>query len=94
METHMEAPQELVAALTAHGEALAAELRALDEMPQVKLMPASVFDRARPPGAVAQQRGVICRPSSQRLGVSCDAELSLPTGSRRKTSGPSTGRRT
>ena len=35
----MEAPQELVAALTAHGEALAAELRALDEMPQVKLPP-------------------------------------------------------
>ena len=57
----MEAPQELVAALTAHGEALAAELRALDEMPQVKLMPASVFDRATPPGSVAQQRGVICR---------------------------------
>ena len=50
----MEAPQELVAALTAHGEALAAELRALDEMPQVKLMPASVFDRATPPGSVAQ----------------------------------------
>ena len=57
----MEAPQELVAALTAHGEALAAELRALDEMPQVKLMPASVFDRATPPGSVAQKRGVICR---------------------------------
>ena len=50
-----------MAALAAHGEALAAELRALDEMPQVKLMPASVFDRATPPGSVAQQRGVICR---------------------------------
>ena len=57
----MEAPQELVAALAAHGEALAAELRALDDMPQVKLTPASVFDRAKPPGSIAQQRGVICK---------------------------------
>ena len=57
----MEAPQELLAALAAHGEALAAELRALDDMPQAKLTPASVFDRAKPPGSVAQQRGVICR---------------------------------
>ena len=57
----MEAPQELLAALAAHGEKLAAELRALDDMPQAKLTPASVFDRAKPPGSVAQQRGVICR---------------------------------
>ena len=57
----MEAPQELEAALAAHGEALAAELRALDDMPQVKLTPASVFDRAKPPGSIAQQRGVICK---------------------------------
>ena len=57
----MEAPQELLAALAAHGEKLAAELRALDDLPQAKLTPASVFDRAKPPGSVAQQRGVICR---------------------------------
>ena len=57
----MEAPQELVAALAAHGEALAAELRALDDMPQVKLTPASVFDRAKLPGSIAQKRGVICK---------------------------------
>ena len=57
----MEAPQELVAALAAHGEALAAELRALADMPQVKLTPASVFDRAKLPGSIAQKRGVICK---------------------------------
>ena len=57
----MEAPQELVAALAAHGEALAAELRALDDMPQVKLTPESVFDRAKLPGSIAQKRGVICK---------------------------------
>ena len=61
MEPAMEAPQQLVAALAAHGEALAAELRALDDMPQAKLTRASVFDRAKPPGSVAQQRGVICK---------------------------------
>ena len=43
------------------GEALAAELRALDDMPQVKLTPASVFDRAKLPGSIAQKRGVICK---------------------------------
>ena len=57
----MEAPQELEAALAAHGEALAAELWALDDMPQAKLTRASVFDRAKPPGSVAQLRGVICK---------------------------------
>ena len=61
MEAAMEAPQELEAALAAHGEALAAELWALDDMPQAKLTRASVFDRAKPPGSVAQQRGVICK---------------------------------
>jgi len=30
-------------------------------MPQVKLTPASVFDRAKPAGTKAQQRGVICQ---------------------------------
>ena len=57
----MEAPQELVAALAAHGEALAADVRALDDMPQVKLTPASVFDRAKLPGSIAQKRGIICK---------------------------------
>ena len=61
MEQHLEVPQELAAALVAHGEALAAELQLLDDMPQVMLSKASVFDRADPPGSVAQKRGVICR---------------------------------
>ena len=65
MEPATEAPQELVAALAAHGEALAAELRALDDMPQVKLTPASVFDRAKPPGARS--------PSSVASSASCTA---------------------
>ena len=30
-------------------------------MPQVKLTPASVFDRAKLPGSIAQKRGVICK---------------------------------
>ena len=41
-------------------ETLAAELRDLDDMPQVKLTPGSVFDCAKPLGSVAQLRGVIC----------------------------------
>ena len=70
----MEASQELVAALTAHGETLAAELRALDDMPQVKLTPGSVFDRAKPLGSVAQLRGVICRLRccGVQLGQKCN----------------------
>ena len=70
----MEASQELVAALTAHGETLAAELRALDDMPQVKLTPGSVFDCAKPLGSVAQLRGVICRLRccGVQLGQKCN----------------------
>ena len=70
MELLMEAPQELVAALAAHGEALVAELQALDDMPQVKLTRGSIFDRAKPPGSVAQQRGVICTRSRARTSGS------------------------
>jgi len=57
----MDATKDLSAALEAHGEALAAEMQALEDMPQVKLTPASVFDRAKPAGTKAQQRGVICQ---------------------------------
>ena len=78
MEPATEAPQELVAALAAHGEALAAELRALDDMPQVKLTPASVFDRAKPPGSVAQQRGVICKLRCCGQVVALSALTKLP----------------
>ena len=57
----MEPAQELLDALTEHGEVLASELRTLGEMSQVKLGPGAVFDRAKPPGSNAQKRGVICR---------------------------------
>ena len=69
-----QASQELVAALTAQGETLAAELRALDDMPQVKLTPGSVFDRAKPLGSVAQLRGVTCRLRccGVQLGQKCN----------------------
>ena len=85
----MEAPQELVAALAAHGEALAAELRALDDMPQVKLTPGSVFDRAKPPrcavGCWLTHCGLeVCsgplgtaRDRSGQLGISRDRSGSL-----------------
>ena len=57
----MEATEDMLAALEAHGGALAAEMQALDEMPQVKLTASSVFDRAKPPGTKAQLRGVVCK---------------------------------
>mmetsp|Transcript_30291 Transcript_30291/g.65122 ORF Transcript_30291/g.65122 Transcript_30291/m.65122 type:complete len:197 (-) Transcript_30291:94-684(-) len=57
----MEAQELLAAALGTHGEALATELRLLDEMPQVKLCPACVFDRSKPLGSTANKRGVICK---------------------------------
>ena len=54
----MELPAEAEAAFAAGGEALVEELTLLSEMPQVYLSAKSVFDRAKPPGSVAQQRGV------------------------------------
>ena len=61
MGTVPEIPPELEAALQASGEQLVVELQALEEMPQVKLTPASVYDRAKPAGSVANKRGVICK---------------------------------
>lgn len=40
---------------------LAEEIRKLEELPQVALSSQPWFDRARPPGSVAQKRGAICR---------------------------------
>ena len=70
----MEATEHLLAALEAHGEALAAEMSALEEMPQVKLTASSVFDRATPPGTKAQLRGVICklRCCGRQLDMKCN----------------------
>ena len=89
----MEATKDLLAALDAHGEALAAEMRALDEMPQVKLTASSVFDRAKPPGSDPDLRGVICklRCCGRQLDVKCNKQLTgdtaCPTHGARVASG-------
>jgi hypothetical protein len=54
----MDLPQETEAALKAGGEALLSELSLLSEMPQVIPTDKSAYDRAKPPGSVAQLRGV------------------------------------
>ena len=71
---HPEVPEELSAALAAHGEQLLAELQLLSELPQVRLTAAAVFDRAKPRGSVAQQRGVICKLTccGGQLDVKCN----------------------
>ena len=56
-----ELPEALNAAMAADGERLVEELRLLEEMPQVRLVPSSVFDRAKPPGSKPQLRGVSCK---------------------------------
>ena len=74
IDTHMEAatdapmeelpeelPEALRAAMAADGEQLVKELQLLAQMPQVRIMPSGVFDRAKPPGSVPQLRGVIVR---------------------------------
>ena len=55
--------EQLAAALEAHGERLTNELRQLSEMPQVRMLPSSLFDRAKPPGSKAQQRGIVVKLS-------------------------------
>ena len=54
-----ELPDVLQAAMAADGEALAAELGLLEAMPQVRLLPSGIFDRAKPVGSRAQLRGVL-----------------------------------
>ena len=44
----------LRAAIAADGEALVAELGLLEAMPQVRLLPSGIFDRAKPVGSKAQ----------------------------------------
>ena len=60
-EIEDELPEALNAAMAADGERLIEELRLLEEMPQVRLVPSSVFDRAKPPGLKPQLRGVSCK---------------------------------
>ena len=56
-----ELPQEAEAALAAGAEQLVSAVAELEAMPQVRLTPAFLFDRARPPGSRAQLRGAICK---------------------------------
>ena len=75
------------AALEEHGEAFAAEMRALEEMPQVKLTPGSVFDRAQPPGSDARKRGVIIKLHccGGQLDQKCNKLICPPCTHRDKT---------
>ena len=57
----LDLPQEAEAALAAGAEQLVSAVAELEAMPQVRLTPAFMFDRARPPGSRAQLRGAICR---------------------------------
>jgi hypothetical protein len=60
-----ELPEELPAVFTAVTEEdlerLTLETAQLEQLVQVRLVPSSFFDRAKPPGSVAQQRGVSCK---------------------------------
>ena len=52
-------PEVLRRAMALDGEALAEELSLLEAMPQVRLLPSGIFDRAKPVGSKAQLRGVL-----------------------------------
>ena len=56
-----ELPTEAEAALAAGSEQLISAVAELEAMPQVRLTPGFLFDRARPPGSRAQLRGAICK---------------------------------
>ena len=74
-EVEDELPEALEAAMAVDGERLMEELRLLEEMPQVRLVPSSVFDRAKPPGSKPQLRGVSCKLRCCRMPceVKCNA---------------------
>lgn len=77
-------PDELAAAFAALGGPLVEELRCLNDMPQVKLTEKCIFDRAKPPGTVANERGVVCRLlcCGGQLDVKCNdsaGEMARPT---------------
>jgi hypothetical protein len=74
----VELPEELPAAFTAaaeqDGQRLVEEMDLLEQMPQVRLTASSIFDRAKPPGSKAQQRGVIVtlRCCKKQLDQKCN----------------------
>ena len=54
-------PEACHAALAADGEQLVEEMSLLEQMPQVRIMPNGIFDYAKPPGSVAQKRGIVVK---------------------------------
>ena len=54
-------PAAFCAAIEADEERLVDAMAGLEQLPQVRIVPSSLFDRAKPPGSVAQQRGVGCK---------------------------------
>lgn len=66
------------------GELLMAAIRELEELPQVRVVPSSIFDRAKPPGSVAQQRGVVvklrcCKKSIDQKCNDLEGDAACPT---------------
>ena len=54
-------PTAFCAAIEADEERLVEAMAALEQLPQVRIVPSSLFDRAKPPGSVPQLRGVGCK---------------------------------
>ena len=73
-----ELPAALRAAIAADGERLLEQLRLLEQMPQVRLVPSSIFDRATPPGSNPQLRGVSCKLRCCKGGI--DQKCNASTG--------------
>jgi hypothetical protein len=61
VELPEELPAVFTAAMEADGERLAEAMSRLEQMPQVRIVPSSLFDRAKPLGSVGQQRGVVVK---------------------------------
>ena len=83
-EVAEELPAALRGALAADGEALLEELQLLGQMPQVRLVPSSIFDRATPAGSTAQLRGLVIklRCCKKPLDAKCndkEGEQACPT---------------
>lgn len=78
-----ELPEELLRAMEGHSE-LREELQRLLEMPQVRLLRSSIFDRAVPTGSIAQQRGVAvklrcCKKTIDQKCNDLEGERACPT---------------
>ena len=83
-EPREELPAALNAAMATNGERLMQQLMLLQQLPQVRLVPSSVFDRAKPPGSNPQLRGVSCklRCCNKYIDQKCNAlngENACPT---------------